>query len=118
MRNQNSRIAFIIGMAITSIIVLFMIIIPILMPKNADNHVIVFYISFPIISFIFNMVGSIMILVSKWRNNWSEKNKKLWGFLSMFLIFFIGLFYFSYRTYKYDEKKKQQRDYINEYEEY
>ena len=68
---------------------------------NTKGHQYYVYIGIviAILVFILNLVASLVILCSKWTPKWSNKNKKVLGSLSIFLIFFIGLTIFGITTY-------------------
>ncbi|MDE5599762.1 MAG: hypothetical protein K2I49_02390, partial [Ureaplasma sp.] len=61
-------------------------------------------------TFLFNFISSLLIFCFKWDTKWCNENKKLWGLLSMFIVFAISeIIFCSIGIYK---AKKSPKDNI------
>ncbi|MDE5599712.1 MAG: hypothetical protein K2I49_02135, partial [Ureaplasma sp.] len=60
---------------------------------------------------IFNVPVSILILGNDWKNEWANKNKLLWGILSLLLLGFIGSLIFGFIS-----RKKYENEYPKIYD--
>ena len=78
--------------------------------NNTQNNDLI-YILLGSFSLLLSVISAILILSYKWDTKWCNENKKLWGLLSMFVIFFIGSIIFAAIGYK---KYKQRFTYNKE----
>ncbi|MDE6289566.1 MAG: hypothetical protein K2L64_02270, partial [Ureaplasma sp.] len=64
------------------------------------NFIWLLLIIFSLFFIIINLVVCMMIMIKKWENKWSIKNRIAYGFLSFFLLPFSGILIFSLKAIK------------------
>ena len=98
MVSEKNRFRTIILSAVVSIIffiaALILLFISILNKNENNSNYSIASLICGILCAVFSVFGSLHLLFFSWETKWCEKNQVLWGLLSLFLIFFVGLIIF------------------------